>query len=77
MAYACKTSSARRVVGVIPYLPYSRQCKLIHFSFISVSVCPNKLTMKGYQLQLGSEYRMPDLINKLTIFLVSAFLIGV
>ncbi len=27
MAYACKTSSARKVVGVIPYLPYSRQCK--------------------------------------------------
>ena len=27
MAYACKTSTARRVVGVIPYLPYSQQCK--------------------------------------------------
>lgn len=28
MAYACKTSTARKIVGVIPYLPYSRQCKL-------------------------------------------------
>ncbi|KAL5282845.1 PRPSAP1 family protein [Megaselia abdita] len=28
MAYACKTSSARSVVGVIPYLPYSKQCKM-------------------------------------------------
>ncbi len=27
MAYACKTSTARKIVGVIPYLPYSRQCK--------------------------------------------------
>ena len=27
MAYACKTSTARRVVGVIPYLSYSQQCK--------------------------------------------------
>lgn len=28
MAYACKTSSARNIVGVIPYLPYSKQCKM-------------------------------------------------
>lgn len=27
MAYACKTSSARNIVGVIPYLPYSKQCE--------------------------------------------------
>jgi len=27
MAYACKTSTARRIIGVIPYVPYSRQCK--------------------------------------------------
>lgn len=27
MAYACKTSSAKKIVGVIPYLPYSKQCK--------------------------------------------------
>lgn len=26
MAYACKTSSAKSIVGVIPYLPYSKQC---------------------------------------------------
>ena len=25
MAYAFKTSSARRVIGVVPYLPYSKQ----------------------------------------------------
>ena len=27
MAYACKTSSAKKIVGVVPYMPYSRQCK--------------------------------------------------
>ncbi len=26
-AYACKTSTARNVIGVIPYLPYSKQCQ--------------------------------------------------
>jgi len=28
MAYAFKTSSARRIIGVIPYLPYSKQSKM-------------------------------------------------
>lgn len=32
MAYACKTSSAKSIVGVIPYLPYSKQCKQIYYS---------------------------------------------
>lgn len=26
--YACKTNSARKIIAVIPYLPYSRQCKM-------------------------------------------------
>merc|ERR1712002_343398 len=28
MAYACKTSSARKIIGVIPYLPYCKQSKM-------------------------------------------------
>ncbi|XP_033630079.1 phosphoribosyl pyrophosphate synthase-associated protein 2-like isoform X1 [Asterias rubens] len=28
MAYACKTSSANSIVGVIPYLPYSKQSQM-------------------------------------------------
>ena len=28
IAYACKTSSARNIIGVIPYLPYSRHSKM-------------------------------------------------
>lgn len=28
MAYTCKTSSARNIVGVLPYLPYSKQSKM-------------------------------------------------
>ena len=28
MAYACKTSSAKNIIGVIPYLPYSKQSKM-------------------------------------------------
>jgi len=28
MAYAFRTSSARKIVGVVPYLPYSKQSKM-------------------------------------------------
>ncbi|CAG0894213.1 unnamed protein product [Cyprideis torosa] len=28
MAYACKTASARRIIGIIPYMPYSKQSKM-------------------------------------------------
>lgn len=27
-SYACKTSSARKIIGIIPYLPYSKQSKM-------------------------------------------------
>lgn len=28
MAYTLKTSSAQNIIGVIPYFPYSKQCKM-------------------------------------------------
>jgi phosphoribosylpyrophosphate synthetase len=28
MAYACKTSAAKNIIGVIPYLPYVKQSKM-------------------------------------------------
>ncbi|TRY95305.1 hypothetical protein DNTS_006752, partial [Danionella cerebrum] len=28
MAYALKTSCAENIIGVIPYFPYSKQCKM-------------------------------------------------
>ena len=28
IAYACRTSCARNIIGVVPYMPYSKQCKM-------------------------------------------------
>lgn len=28
MAYALKTNCAKNIIGVIPYFPYSKQCKM-------------------------------------------------
>ncbi|XP_022916523.1 phosphoribosyl pyrophosphate synthase-associated protein 2 [Onthophagus taurus] len=49
MAYACKTSSARSIVAVIPYLPYSKQCKMrkrgsIVTKLIAKMMCNSGLT---------------------------------
>lgn len=48
MAYACKTSSARRVVGVIPYLPYSRQSKMRRRGNISLKLLAQLMVKGGY-----------------------------
>ncbi len=35
MCYACKTSSCNKVIGVIPYMPYSRQSEFsCRFHFV-------------------------------------------
>ncbi|XP_048256855.1 phosphoribosyl pyrophosphate synthase-associated protein 1-like [Haliotis cracherodii] len=44
LAYACKTSSARNIIGVIPYLPYSKQSKMRKRGSI---VCKLLATMLG------------------------------
>ncbi|KAF3846956.1 hypothetical protein F7725_004034 [Dissostichus mawsoni] len=28
LVYACRTSCARSITGVLPYFPYSKQCKM-------------------------------------------------
>ena len=52
MAYAAKTSSARNIVGVIPYLPYSRQCKMRKRGSI---VCKLLATMISRAGEWGKE----------------------
>ncbi|KAK2714459.1 phosphoribosyl pyrophosphate synthase-associated protein 2-like isoform X2 [Artemia franciscana] len=46
MAYACKTSSARSIVGVIPYLPYSKMRKrgCIVSKLVAKMMCRSGLT---------------------------------
>ncbi|XP_065898569.1 phosphoribosyl pyrophosphate synthase-associated protein 1-like isoform X2 [Dysidea avara] len=47
LAYACKTSSARRIVGVLPYLPYSRQSKLRNRGCIAAKLLASMMTKAG------------------------------
>jgi len=48
LAYACKTSSAKKIVGVIPYLPYSKQCKMRKRGSIVTKLLAQMLCKAGF-----------------------------
>jgi len=52
MAYAFKTSSARKIVGVVPYLAYSKQSKMRKRGCIVAKLIAQMMSMSG-QLELG------------------------
>lgn len=47
MCYACKTSSARNIIGVMPYLPYSKQSKMKKRGCIVTKLMAQMLTKAG------------------------------
>jgi len=68
MAYACKTSSAKRIVGVIPYLPYSKQCKMrkrgsIVSKLLASMMCKagldHVITMDLHQKEIQGFFEIP------------------
>ncbi len=47
MAYACRTSSCRQIVGVLPYLPYSKQSKMRKRGSIASRLIATMLSKAG------------------------------
>ncbi|CAL8332008.1 unnamed protein product [Lota lota] len=47
MAYALKTSCAKNIIGVIPYFPYSKQCKMRKRGSIVCKLLASMLTKAG------------------------------
>jgi len=48
IAYACKTAAARSIIGVMPYLPYSRQCKMRKRGAIVAKLMAQNLSKAGF-----------------------------
>ena len=48
MCYACKTSSCKKVIGVIPYMPYSRQTKMRRRGNINLRLVAQMLAKGGF-----------------------------
>jgi len=62
MAYALKTSCAKNIIGVIPYFPYSKQCKMRKRGSI---VCKLLASMLA---KAGNVYDVPTSVFTLVIF---------
>lgn len=50
MAYTLKTSSAENIIGVIPYFPYSKQCKMRKRGSIVCKLLASMLAEAGTSL---------------------------
>ncbi|ESN93914.1 hypothetical protein HELRODRAFT_87916 [Helobdella robusta] len=48
LAYACKTSSARSIVGVVPYLPYSKQSTMRKRGCIVAKLLADMMCKAGF-----------------------------
>lgn len=48
IAYACKTAAAHSIIGVMPYLPYSRQCKMRKRGAIVAKLMAQNLSKSGF-----------------------------
>nr|XP_014344774.1 PREDICTED: phosphoribosyl pyrophosphate synthase-associated protein 2 isoform X2 [Latimeria chalumnae] len=68
MVYACKTSCARSIIGVIPYFPYSKQCKMrkrgsIVSKLLACMMCKagltHLITMDLHQKEIQGFFNIP------------------
>ncbi|KAM9393714.1 phosphoribosyl pyrophosphate synthase-associated protein 2 isoform 1-T1 [Pholidichthys leucotaenia] len=68
MVYACKTSCARSITGVLPYFPYSKQCKMrkrgsIVSKLIASMMCKagltHLITMDLHQKEIQGFFNIP------------------
>lgn len=53
MAYALKTSCAKNIIGVIPYFPYSKQCKMRKRGSIVCKLLASMLAKAGKNDTVG------------------------
>ena len=51
MSYACKTASARSIVGVIPYLPYCKQSQMRKRGSIVAKLLATMLCKSGEMVE--------------------------
>ncbi len=49
MIYACKTSMAKSITVVMPYLPYSKQCRMLRRSAVPMKLIADMLCRSGIQ----------------------------
>ncbi|XP_063724040.1 phosphoribosyl pyrophosphate synthase-associated protein 2-like isoform X4 [Symsagittifera roscoffensis] len=61
LAHSCKTSSAQRIVGVVPYLPYSKQCRMRKRGSIPCKLFADMMVKAGIQHLITMDLHMKEI----------------
>lgn len=62
MIYACKTSASASITVVLPYLPYSKQCRMRRRSAIGGKLVAEMICKAG--ICLGGTVNKRELLNR-------------
>lgn len=55
LAYACKTSMAKTITVIMPYLPYSKQCRMFRRSAVPMKLIADMLCKSGAALNFCDD----------------------
>jgi ribose-phosphate pyrophosphokinase len=61
MCYGCKTAAARRIIGVVPYLPYSRHCKMRKRGCITAKLIASMMGKAGMHQLITLDLRHKEI----------------
>ena len=61
LAHSCKTSSASRIVAVVPYLPYSKQCRMRKRGSIPCKLLADMMVKAGVQHVITMDLHMKEI----------------
>ena len=61
MAYACRTSTAHRIIGVIPYMPYSQQCQMRSRGCMVGKLLANMMVKSGVQHMITMDLHQKEI----------------
>lgn len=70
IAYACRTSAASNIIGVIPYLPYSKQSKMRKRGCIVGKLIASMLGKAGKFILSLIDYSLCLFLHSLNCYLV-------
>lgn len=74
LAYACKTSSAKNIVGVFPYMPYSKQSKMRKRGCIAAKLMAQLFCKAGYTHIITMDLHQKEVFFLLIfVFLMTIF----
>lgn len=71
LIYACKTSMAKSITAVMPYLPYSKQCRMLRRSAIPMKLIADMICNSGNSYFLFAFF-LPNEVIRLLLWIMDS-----